>query len=233
MLDAASRTMPTLGESTANPVVLKTNDSAMLNIAETMAIVYKQEPTYGTNSTPTIPGDQNDGGGKIEVLGLSAALGGGYGAHLAIQAGAASGGAAIATYGAAFTGVGAAALAGWEAGGLIGEIPAVKAWVDYATEVHMDKANVPEGLGRLYKMGEFPDGKWRFEPKESTPKEVWWYVPEMGDRIAGTGDRAYSSPAEAIENAGIDYAGEGGGASLIAILGIYHDAARGTFDFFP
>ncbi|NHZ93102.1 hypothetical protein F2P45_29435 [Massilia sp. CCM 8733] len=195
---------------------------------------FQASPDSGTNSTPTIPGDQNDGGGATDIIGMGAALGGGYGAHLVMKAGPLAGGAAIATLGAGAAGITAAGVLGWKAGTLIGEIPAVKAHVDFMTSIFLGSAELPEGLERFYKMGDYPEGGWKFEAgPQSTPKEVWWYVPEMGDRVAGNGDTAYRDPGDAFANAGIDYAGEGGGGSIIAVLGIYSDATLAPFTFLP
>lgn len=68
---------------------------------------------------------------------------------------------------------------------------------------------------------------------QSTPEEVWWYVPEMGGRVAGNADTAYRDPDEAFADAGIDYAGEGGGNSVMALLGIYSDATFAPFTILP
>lgn len=189
-------------------------------------------PDNGTKSTPTIPGDQNDGGGSTQIIGISAALGSGYGAHLALQAGPITGGTAIATLGAAAAGLTAAGVLGWEAGALIGKIPAVKEYVDYATSITLGGSNIPEGMEKFYKMGPYPEGGWVFDaglgPQVET-KEVWWYVPELGDRVAGTGNTAYRDPGEAIEHALSDYNGDAGGGDMIALLGVYHDATLAPF----
>lgn len=81
---------------------------------------------------------------------------------------------AVATLGAAFAGVTAAGVLGWEAGTLIGKIPAVKEYIDFATNVVLGSQDVPDGLGRFYKMGTYPEGGWKFDPgPQSTPKELW------------------------------------------------------------
>lgn len=218
---------------TASAAAIKSMGSTLSNSGEMVSTSYKQEASGSEIlKSETLPGEGPDGGGKIEVIGIGAALGGGVGAGLILQAGPVAGGAQIATLSAAGAGLAGAAIAGWEFGTLVGSIPAVKAWVDYATEVHLDRANVPEGMEKFYKQGEFPDGKWKFDPGPLKPeKDVWWYVPELGDRIAGNGDTAYDNPAEALEHALSDYNGDAGGGDIIAILGIYHDAARGALFF--
>ena len=166
----------------------------------------------------------SDGGGSMDIVGLGAALGAGFGAHVVQRAGPVAGGAAIGTFGAAVGGVAAAGVAGWKIGGLIGSIPAVSQYLDYATGIQMNK---PRGPGHLYFKPEFPDEFWKFDPGPgSTPSDVWWYVPEIGDRVAGNRDTLFRDPYEAIGNAGIDpdLLGEGGGASMIALAGIYHKA---------
>ena len=158
-------------------------------------------------------------GGSMDIVGLGAALGAGFGAHVVRQAGPVAGGAAIGTFGAAAGGVAAAGVAGWKIGGLIGSIPAVSQYLDYATGIQMNK---PDGPGHLYFAPKFPDEFWKFDPGPgSTPSDVWWYVPEIGDRVAGTRDTVFRDPFEAIGSAGIDHGSDdGGGGRKIALIAI-------------
>ncbi|RSZ60792.1 hypothetical protein HF313_18150 [Massilia atriviolacea] len=166
------------------------------------------------------PDSPNQGDiGAMDIVGLGAALGAGFGAHVVQQAGPVAGSSALGVYGAAIGGVAAAGVAGWKIGGIIGEIPAVSKYLDYATGIIV---NIPSELGHLYVKPAFPDEHWKFNPGPgSTPSDVWWYVPEIGDHVAGTGDTVFRDPFEAIGRAGIDnHSDDAGGGSKIALMAI-------------
>ncbi|WP_157778861.1 hypothetical protein [Massilia violaceinigra] len=178
----------------------------------------KDMPNVENRREPRAP-EQGENISSMDIVGLGAALGAGFGAHVVRQAGPVAGGAAIGVFGAAVGGVAASGVTGWKIGSLIGDIPSVSKYLDHATGMIL---NAPSELGHLYVAPKYPDEFWKFHPGPgSTPSDVWWYVPELGDRIAGTGDTVFRDPYAAIGNAGIDYGGQDeGGGRKIALLAI-------------
>lgn len=79
---------------------------------------------FANDPAPKEPGA--NGPMQGEVLTLGGALGAGWGAHVAIEAGAMAGAAAVGIGAAAVAGLFAAGIVGWNLGKIIGETPVVR-----------------------------------------------------------------------------------------------------------
>ncbi len=147
-----------------------------------------EEDTAG-DGTGARDGTDTSGITRGEAITASTAVGAGVGAHVAIQAGVATGAAAVPIYAGAASGIGGAAVLGWGLGTLIGEIPVIHDTLDWISKVFAFGQNLPTGpldpMRPFLTPPTYPDLNYIINYGESsTPQEMWWYVPEDGDMLA-------------------------------------------------
>ncbi len=155
----------------------------------------------GGGSTPVTP-PPGPGGLQAPVtrgdmMAIGAALGGGWGANIAIASGAAVGAAAIPIGAAAAAGIIAAGLTGMAIGTLIGETEFVRGTLsDWMLALDNAITNEPEIVVPAPN-----ESHWKME-YQSHESQIWWYVPDT-EGTTGNGTTMFSNPYDAIDYSGV------------------------------